>query len=80
MPETTKKKKQKKKKDDSCNEIINRNNSNQNRGNKNKTNVYILGDRIFKKFNGYLVSKKIRHKRLVKMRLNLGAKISCMTN
>ena len=49
-----------------------------NRNNKNKTNVYILGDSIVKNLNGYLLTKKIRHKHLVKVRLFSGAKISCM--
>ena len=49
-----------------------------NRNNKNKTNVYILGDSIVKNLNGYLLTKKIRHKHLVKVRLFSWAKISCM--
>ena len=49
-----------------------------NRNNKNKTNVYILGDSMVKNLNGYLLTKKIRHKHLVKVRLFSWAKISCM--
>ena len=48
--------------------------------NKNKTNVYILGDSIVKKLNGYLLTRKIKHKHLVKVRSFSGAKISCMTD
>ena len=33
---------------------------------------------MIKKPNGYLLTKKIRHKHLVKVRSNSGAKISCM--
>ena len=40
-------KRQKKKKEDNCNEITNRND-------KNKTNVYVLGDSMVKKLNRYL--------------------------
>ena len=43
-------------------------------------NVYILGDSIVKKLNGYLLTKSIRHKHLTKVRLFPGAKINCMTD
>ena len=43
-------------------------------------NVYILGDSMVKKLNGDLLTRKIRHKHLVKVRSFSGAKISCMTN
>ena len=66
--EANEKKNQKKKKEDNCDGITNRNNKNENRDNKNKTNVYILGNSMVKKLNGYLLTKKIRHKRLVKVR------------
>ena len=78
--EVGKNKNQKKKKEDNCNEIINSNNSNKNIDNKNKTNVYILGDGMVKKLNGYLLTKKIRREHLVKVRSFSGAKISCMTD
>ena len=78
--ETNEKKNQKKKKEDNCDGITNRNNNNENRNNKNKTNVYILGDSMVKKLNGYLLTKKIRHKHIVKVRSFSGAKISCMTD
>ena len=75
-PEANEKKKQKKEKEDNYKETTNRNN--ENRNNKNKTNVYILGDSIVKKLNGYLLTRKIKHKHLVKVRSFSGAKISCM--
>ena len=78
--EANKKKNQKKKKEDNCNGITNRNNSNGNRNDKNKANFYILSDSMTKKLNGYLLTKKIRHKHLVKVRSFSGAKISCMTD
>ena len=61
-------KKQKKKKEDNYKETTNRNNSNENRSNKNKTNAYILGGSMVKKLNGYLLTRKIKHKHLVEMR------------
>ena len=76
--EANEKKKQKKKKGDHYKETINRNN--ENRNNKNKTNVYVLGDSIIKKLNGYLLTRKIKHKHLVKVRSFSVAKISCMTD
>ena len=48
--------------------ITSRNNNNENRNNKNKTNVYILGDSMVRKLNGYLLTRKIKHKHLVKVR------------
>ena len=74
----TKRKNRKKKKGDHYKETINRNN--ENRNNKNKTNVYVLGDSIIKKLNGYLLTRKIKHKHLVKVRSFSVAKISCMTD
>ena len=78
--EANEKKKQKKKKEDNYNETTNRNNNNENKNNKNNTNVYILGDSMIKKLNGYLLTKKIKHKHLVKVRSFSGTKISCMTD
>ena len=66
--EANEKKNQKKKKEDNCDGITNRNNSNKYRNNKNKVNVYILGDSMVKKLNGYLLTRKIRHQHLVKVR------------
>ena len=68
MSEANEKKKQKKKKEDSYNETTIRDNNNENRNNKNKTNVYILGDSMVKKLNGYLLTRKIKHKHLAKVR------------
>ena len=76
--EVNEKKKQKKKTEDYYKEATNRNN--ENRKNKNKTNVYILGNSIVKKVNGYLLTRKIKHKHLVKVLSFSGAKISCMTD
>ena len=73
-------KKQNKKKEDNYNETSIRNNNNENRNNKNKTNAYIPGDSMVKKLNCYLVTTKIKHKRLVKVRSFSGGKISYMTD
>ena len=35
---------------------------------------------MVKKLNGYLLTKKVRHKFLVKVRPFLGAKVSCMVD
>ena len=35
---------------------------------------------MVKKLNGYLLTKKIRHKHLVKVRSFFGPQISCMTD
>ena len=40
--------------------------------------MFILGDSIVKNVNGYLLTKKIRHKKLIKVRSFSGAKVSCM--
>ena len=77
-PEANEKKKQKKKKDDNYEEATI--SKNENRNNKIKTNFYILGDSIVKKLNGYLLTRKIKHKHLAKVRSFSGAKISCMTD
>ena len=74
--EDNEKEKQKKKKEDNYKETTNRNNKNRN--NKNKTNVYILGDSIVKKLNGYLLTRKMKHKHLAKVCSFSEAKISCM--
>ena len=46
---------------------------------KQKT-VYILGDSMVKKLNGYLLRKKVRHKFFVKVRPFTGAKVSCIVD
>ena len=78
--ETNEKKNQKRKKDDNCSETTNSNNNNENRNNKNKKNVYIFGNSMVRKLNGYLLARKIRYKHLVTFPSFLEAKISCMTN
>ena len=75
--EANEKKKQKKKKDN-YKETTNRNS--ENRNNNNKTNVYILGDSIVKKLNGDLLTRKIKHKHLAKVRSFSEAEISCMAD
>ena len=47
---------------------------------KKQKPVYSLGDSIIKKVNGYFLTKKLRHKYLVKVRSFPGAKISCMVD
>ena len=42
--------------------------------------VNILEDSMVKKLNGYLLTKKVRHKFLVKVRPFSGAKVSCMVD
>ena len=48
--------------------------------NKKKRSVFVLGDSIVKKCNGFLLTKKNRHKHLVKVRSFAGMEISCMTD
>ena len=45
---------------------------------KKQKTVYILGDSMVKKLNWYFLTKKVRHKFLVKVRPFSGAKVSCM--
>ena len=40
--------------------------------------MFILGDSIIKNANGYLLTKKLRHKKCIKVRSFSGAKVSCM--
>ena len=40
--------------------------------------MFILGDSIVKNVNGYLLTKKLRNKKLNKVRSFNGAKVSCM--
>ena len=46
--------------------------------NNARNTVFILGDSIVKNVNGYLLTKKLRHKKLIKVRSFSGAKVSCM--
>ena len=78
--EAKEKTKQKKRKEDNYNETRKRNNNNENRNKKNKTNAYILVDSMVEKLNGYLLTRKIKHKLLVKVRSFPAAKISCKTD
>ena len=78
--EANEKKKQKTKKEDNYNEITNRSNNNENKNIKNNMNAYILVDSMVKKLNGSLLTRKIKHKYLIKKRSLSGAKISCMTD
>ena len=48
--------------------------------NKKKRSVYVLGDSIVKKCNGFLLTKKNRLIHLVKVRSFAGVEISCMTD
>ena len=75
-----KKKKQKRKKEGNRKETRNRGNNGDNRGHKNKTNVYVLDERMVKKLNGHLFTKKISHKLIVKVRSFSGSKINCIMN
>ena len=45
---------------------------------KGKPNIFIMGDSMVKKLNGYLLTKKIKHKGIVKVRPFTTAKVSCM--
>ena len=72
--EASEKKKQKKKKEDNYKGTTNRNSNNENRNNKNKTNAYILGGSMVKKLNGYLLTRNIKHKHLVKVHSFSGEK------
>ena len=80
--EANEKENQKKKREEYYKETTNRNNNNnnENRNNKNKTNAYVLGESMVKKLNVYLLTGKIKHKHLVKVRSFSEAKISCMTD
>ena len=79
IPEVSDRKLWKKKKQNNCKEIINRSN-NINGNNTNQKNVYFLADSIAKKLNCYLLTKKIRHKHLVKVCSFSRAKINCKTD
>ena len=45
---------------------------------KSKETVFILGDRIIKKNNGFYLTKNIKHKYLIKLRPFSSAKTSCV--
>ena len=78
--------KQKSKEKDKKSEESNRKNNEKESKNKDnmsrekQKSVYILGDSIIKKVNGYFLTKKLRHKYLVKVRSFSVAKISFMVD
>ena len=45
-----------------------------------KNRKYILEDIMIKKLNGYFLTRKVRHKYLIKVRSFSGAKVSCMVD
>ena len=45
---------------------------------KRKPSIFIMGDSMVKKLNGYLLTKKVKHKGIVKVRPFTTAKVSCM--
>ena len=47
-------------------------------GRKGKPSIFIMGDSMVKKLNGYLLAKKNKHKGIVKVRPFTTAKVSCM--
>ena len=57
-----------------------KNKANGNNSPREKSKIYILGDSMIKKLNGYFLTKKVRHKYLIKVRSFSGAKVSCMVD
>ena len=47
---------------------------------KKKDTVFILGDSIVKHVSGYLLTRNVRYKYLVKVRSFTGAKVSCLND
>ena len=47
-------------------------------GRKGKPNIFIVGDSMVKKLNDYLLTKKIKHRGIVKERPFTTAKVNCM--
>ena len=45
---------------------------------KRKPSIFIMWDSMVKKLNGYLLTKKVKHKGIVKVRPFTTAKVSCM--
>ena len=69
------------KNDNDNNNNLNNNNNNNNRNSNNentKQTVFILGDSMVKKVNGFFMTKDIKHKYLVKVRSFSSAKTRCM--
>ena len=48
------------------------------RDRKGKPSIFIMGDSMVKKLNVYLLTKKIKHRGIVKARPFFTAKVSCM--
>ena len=93
LKNVTKRKKKKKKKKDHSEELDNSNIKEHNKSNrhnkidndtrnvspsKTKKSVFILGDSMVKKVNGFYLTKDIKHKFLVKVRSFSSAKTRCM--
>ena len=91
LKNVTKRKKKKKKKKDHSEELDNSNIKEHDKGNrhnkidtrhaspsKTKKSVFILGDSMVKKVNGFYLTKDIKHKFLVKVRSFSSAKTRCM--
>ena len=57
-----------------------KNKANGNDSPREKLKIYILGDSMIKKLNGYFLTKKVKHKYLIKVRSFSGAKVSCMVD
>ena len=69
------------KNDNDNNNSLNNNNNNRNNNNENtKQTVFILGDSMVKKVNGFFLTKDIKHKYLVKVRSFSSAKTRCMND
>ena len=66
------------KNDNDNNNNHNDRNSNNNNNEKTKQTVFILGDSMVKKVNGFFLTKDIKHKYLVKVRSFNSAKTRCM--
>ena len=57
-----------------------KNKANGNNSSNEKSKIYTLGDSMIKKLNGYFLTKKVRHKYLIKVRSFSDAKVSCMVD
>ena len=60
-------------------QVKNKTNGNHSPREKSKT-VYIVGDSMIKKLNGCFLTKKVRHKYLIKIQSFSGTKVSCMVD
>ena len=57
-----------------------KNKANDNNSPRGKLTIYILGDSMIKKLNGYFLTKKVRQKYLIKVRSFSGAKVGCIVD